>query len=390
MPATSGKVLRFDIELEKEYRNTPNKVMVQTQLDRLAKVCKRNKSYKFSVTTPKILEPESFDTIQPRQDGTFLVKARLRLLKRNFRSEDKVRSDFNQVYKNLQAAARMQQWKMAEQGEKDAVEDLGKDRLPLIVPQLSPEVLNDYFGKIYERDAHIRLIHDSLTIAVDTKFKVRGHCLLFGEPGSCKTTIFKAFKSWIEKIQEYERVSILDSTAATKAGLIKFIKERARAGLLPEIEKVNQDNLHSLLSLMDDRASIEKTNFRDQSKEDAPVLVFATCNNEQVLQQFHHGALWDRFIHKMRCRRPSAEILIRILIDKVKELPNYNIVWATEAKKLADKLEIQHPREVIGLLDGRDRLLDGSYEKDLLETHYNIADNEDDERNDDKGDKDEK
>jgi hypothetical protein len=54
---------------------------------------------------------------------------------------------------------------------------------PFDPPPLTAEVLRTHFRGIYERDAHIRLIHDSVRAFARTLKLARGHVLLKGKPG---------------------------------------------------------------------------------------------------------------------------------------------------------------------------------------------------------------
>jgi hypothetical protein len=97
------------------------------------------------------------------------------------------------------------------------------------------------------------------------------------------------------------------------------------------------------------------------------VVVWGTCNDAASLQKFHDGALWSRFTHKMQCPRPSRELMREILLKEVAERPDGNPAWADKALEFGwEVLKTNDPREIIGLLDGRDRLLTGEYQKDYL------------------------
>lgn len=207
----------------------------------------------------------------------------------------------------------------------------------------------------------------------------RSHVLLKGKPAGCKTRLFERFKAWYEKDSKAERVLFVDAHVMTEAGLENYLLDRAESGSLPEIivleeiEKQPPDNLLSLISVMGS-GYISKMNARiGHRRELANVLVWATCNDEGIIRKFRAGVLWSRFVHKFHCTRPSQELMRRILLDQVSKM-NGNPEWVDKAIEFAYGLypKLNHgrpmddPREIKGLLDGRDRLLDGTYQLDKL------------------------
>jgi hypothetical protein len=109
----------------------------------------------------------------------------------------------------------------------------------------------------------------------------------------------------------------------TKAGLEDWLLLRAEEGSLPEIivleelEKQGEGVLLPLISVMGS-GYLAKTNARvGRRVEKMPILVFGTCNNEKRLREFHDGALWSRFTHKLPWRRPGRELMKEILIREV-------------------------------------------------------------------------
>lgn len=152
---------------------------------------------------------------------------------------------------------------------------------------------------------------------------------------------------------------------------------------IEEIEKQHMDNLLTLLSVMGS-GYIMKTNARiGRMKQLAKCVIWATCNDKQLLKNFRDGALWSRFTHKLHCRRPSRELMTRIIKDKVANT-NGDPRWADAAIDFAyDGMasavgqSIVDPRAILGLLDGADRLLDGSYQADYLATYSNGCDDDD-------------
>jgi hypothetical protein len=71
-----------------------------------------------------------------------------------------------------------------------------------------------------------------------------------------------------------------------------------------------------------------------------------------------------RLTHKLECVRPGRELMRQILLREIKERQG-NPAWAHPALTLGyDELRTDDPREIIGLLDGGDRLLTGEYQED--------------------------
>jgi replication-associated recombination protein RarA len=130
------------------------------------------------------------------------------------------------------------------------------DLSPFCPADLTETVIRREFADVYQREAHLRLINDSIRLAVETDWNVRVHTLLYGPPGGCKTTLFEKLKTLFEQGEEVERVGFIDMTAATKAGLETWILSQAEEKLLPEIlvleeiEKCDKDNLMALGSIM--------------------------------------------------------------------------------------------------------------------------------------------
>ncbi len=174
------------------------------------------------------------------------------------------------------------------------------------------------------------------------------------------------------------RVTFVDATTASKAGLENWLLSKAEDGelteiiVLEEIEKQPLDNLLTLVSLMGS-GYIAKLNARiGFRKELAQVLVWATCNQEEIIQKFRNGVLWSRFANKLHCTRPSRERMHQILLDKIRQRGG-NVRRADAAIEFAYEIipeefgnPMDDPRDVIALLAGRNRLLDRSYQEDRL------------------------
>lgn len=255
---------------------------------------------------------------------------------------------------------------------------------PFVLPVLEPQTFETNFSGIFEREPQIRIIYDSLRTFMQSGKKKRSHVILYGKPASAKTTIFGRFKEWIENYiikhydikdvtaEECERIKMIDATTASKAGFEKEILNAAKAGMLPEvicleeIEKFQPDRLLSLLAIMDQRAAISRMNARiGHQIAETPVIIWATCNDEDELKGFHKGALWSRFTHQVRCTRPSFALMEKILLREIVAMSG-NPAWIKPAIDIMKEVLISNdPRKAIGLLDGGDRLLTGEYRADL-------------------------
>ncbi|MFQ3578629.1 MAG: AAA family ATPase [Bacteroidales bacterium] len=268
-------------------------------------------------------------------------------------------------------------WNCVDKSQQEQIKDFIENNSTFTVPDLTEDILSKYFGDVYERDAHIRLIHRSVQTALKTNFEERSHTLLYGEPASAKTVLFRRFKEFYEEGGEVERVAIIQSTNISKAGLEQYILDKAKDGILPpilffdEIEKFKLENMECLLSIMDDSGTISRINAKiGRQQAPAKCLIWATCNDLDKLKSFNSGALWSRFTKTLPCVRPSRDLMYNILLIKLKKREEMgcrvDYRWADAALNYAySNMRTNDPRKIIGLLEGEDGLLDGSYFRDL-------------------------
>jgi MoxR-like ATPase len=254
------------------------------------------------------------------------------------------------------------------QDEKDkASVEIGYLRLEI------PEDFESYFDHLYGLEAHISRVKRAIEGTMETGWKKRLHCVLIGPPGCGKSDIAHTVKEAFGA----ENVLEFDATSTTMAGAQKELAERAESGvglprvlLVEEIEKADEKALAWLLSLMDLRGEIRKTTARGKINTDTKMICIATANDIPTLKRIASGALYSRFSNKIYFRRPTRELLGRILEREVNLLRERgNMAWIEPTLNLADKIKTTDPREVISLmLCGRDALLDGKFQQEYLAT----------------------
>lgn len=225
----------------------------------------------------------------------------------------------------------------------------------------------EIFGHIYSRDAQIRAVRSAVEAAIDTKFANRFHCVLYGPPACGKTSILLAVKQWLGN----DMVLQMDATSTTSAGAQRILLESAQIPpvfLCEEIEKCEEASLRWMLGVLDHRAEIRKTNFNvGNIRRDVKLLCLATVNDVGKFNTVMDGALASRFAHKIYCPRPDRKVLDQILVREVLKV-NGSAAWISPTLDYCEKKQINDPRRVTAIcLCGRERLLDGSYQKDLDE-----------------------
>lgn len=392
--------MRWEITLERRTKNRLNPDITQRKLRSLAKLAEQDPSLGFTGAISKMKSPQKVID-ESTQEKLYVYLSRITV------SNDTTSTDHKSVdltfrlhiLPDIQRQASIDGWTIhsgrIEQIESvqtsagvtfgvpiDSFDEETEPRKMFTLPDLDGEALKSFFAGVYEREAHIRMIHDSMKMYIRSDGERRSHVLLEGEPASCKTTLLERFKQFYESDieDETERVAFIDGPTMSKAGLENWMMQMAVSGKLPEIvcveeiEKQNMDNLLTLLSVMGS-GYIMKTNARiGRLKQLAKCVIWATCNDKQLLRSFRNGALWSRFTHKLHCKRPSRELMQKILHDEVTKC-NGNPSWVTaimdfayEGMVAATGRPMIDPRAVLGLLDGGDRLLDGSYQRDYLLT----------------------
>lgn len=349
---------------------------LRSQLKTLRRVAEGGASNSVDVRMSKLGKPEEVP------DG-FLFRASMKISKHSPRSsESRIASLLEKAVERVKSKATMLYWQVVD----DKVEPTPRVEIPGVnaplpefsAPPLTEENMQKYFGKIYERDSHIYRIHSTVCSYIQSGKQRRNAILLHGEPAAAKTVLIGAFKRFYEDFNGGEQVKVFDATTATKSGiereLVEAAAERRLSPILvfEEIDKHDMSKLLSLLSVMDARATLTRLNARVghiEAKIDS--LIWATCNNDSIVQEWQRGALWSRFSHRLYCQRPSIEVLRQILYDKVSEIRGGKKEWADAVIEFLvkhDDPSRPDPRYANALLDGGEMLLNGSYQKMILNT----------------------
>lgn len=386
------------VERRTRKRLSPEKL--QDQLSFIAEAAKRNRTANFTTNVPrKLIREIEYGEGENREVQYTAV---ISIMKERYIDEKAVQRKFARTKMVIERAARRKGWSLlgeealvpGRNGEYVTVNGAGEsvgDPAPRMakpvspflqdveLPPLTDEVMRKYFSRIYDRESHIRIVHDNLKVALKTKFKTRHHILLKGPPACAKTELFLAFIDWLGD----GLIESIDASTMTKAGLERLLLEKADSGtlkpilLLEEIEKCHPDNVSALIQVMDARGKIQRVNahtVRDgDGVADCKIVVWSTCNDEEELRKAHRGAIWSRFGNKLDCQRPDRALMNKILHREVQEIGG-KVEWVPlvltfcfdELSKL-EKFRDQYddPRFARALLVGGDRLVDGSYFKDF-------------------------
>lgn len=239
------------------------------------------------------------------------------------------------------------------------------------------------FNHIKGNDYNLRLILDSINVAVETHGRVCNHILLYGETSSGKTMMFRALHQYLEECIPQDRcakmLAWLEGNATTRAGFRDAFTQRwsLNTGLpliigIEEAEKCHEDNLDFMLGAADSRQSITSVQAKRGGKNSfvkTPILFVATVNNINKFKSFKEGAVASRFTCQLEVARPTKSEMREILLDKLAER-GWNEEYADAALEVAEALETDEPRVIEGFLTGKDRLIDGSYLQDRLASRH--------------------
>ena len=231
----------------------------------------------------------------------------------------------------------------------------------------------DHFKRLFGREAHIRRIIDAIELAVETDFEKRNHSLLNGPPGCGKSEVMVATSKMLGK--EGEAWLWFDATSMTRAGAIEELMKAEKVApvlFIEEIEKTEESALRYLLGVMDHRGEVRRTNYRvgNQCRNYRAVII-ATANDVAHLESLLAGALYSRFQQRIYCEPPNRAIMQRILEREIAEIKG-DTAWIEPTLKFGfDDWCMRDPRNLITICTcGRNRLLDGSYQKDYIATMH--------------------
>lgn len=400
-------MLKFDITVGRTTKKRLSPEKRREQLQFIADAACRNFTNRWKADIPqKLLTEEEIG------DGDFRqlrYTAVIQLVKERYLDAEVVKRNFKKTQNIMARAARRMKWNllsdealMPVNGQLQVINGVGElmgDPAPRILkklsssslelPPLTDEVMKKHFGRIYSREPHIRIIYDNLKTAVRTKFKARHHILLKGKPSCAKSELYMAFVDWLGS----DYIEEVDASTMTKAGLERLLQEKASSGTLKpilvmeEIEKCHPENVSCLIQVMDGRGRIQRVNAHtvrdgDSDAISSPIIIWGTCNNENVLKNFFDKAIWSRFSNKLDCDRPDRALMEKILCREVIDIEGKSewvpVVLDFCYNELANipkfKDEFDDPRLARALLAGGDRLLDKSYLKDIREA-CKIGDN---------------
>jgi hypothetical protein len=355
--------------LEKRSINKLNERKVKKQLRSIRDVVNNNATWGATAKVSKA-------NISDLTEGTykFLYSAKLKL-----EASEETKADLAEQALRKVATTPAVKWEVCS--KEQAARVYAERKITVnqwVAPALTDEIINTEFSELVGRDAHLRIIHDSTELFCDSGGIERAHTIAFGEPGAAKTSMFMLLKQFYESHSEFadgkhEIVHCLDATSITKAGLENYLLDKAEARELPKIlylEEVEKYDLNILLplgSIMDNRGVLTKLNARVDRSAKISMLVWMTCNDENFVKNWHRGYIWSRCGNKIQCVRPTQEEMLNIILpQKIKRMGG-DPAWAKPACEFSyDVLKTTDPREILAVLSGRDRLLDGSYQRDRL------------------------
>jgi len=228
-------------------------------------------------------------------------------------------------------------------------------------------VPSDEFDHIYDRQHQIARIFNSLELAKLTNFQKRTHCLLNGPPGCGKTEILEGFKRMLG--ESGEAYLSFDGSNMTRAGVVEELLSASHVPpilIIEEIEKCEEQHLRWLMSIMDKRGEVRRTNYRVGTQaKNVRMVVLATANNVELLERYMGGAIASRFDAKIYCPRPSEDVMRQILLREIKGIDPSNVDGNPEwvegtIEFLYDKWGITDPRSLISFCTGgRDKIITG-------------------------------
>lgn len=256
------------------------------------------------------------------------------------------------------------------------LQEVRERTLPLIDELLADDRAiseSEYFKRIFGRNAQIRTVLSSIKSFLETDGQRRNHLLLYGLPACAKTQILTS----IADLLGQDAVLRLDATSTTPAAIYRIYFEEFKDiepppfVILEEAEKTDENSLRVWLGALDDRGELRKIKHREMKSREVKLLCLATVNDKEEFDKLmggtvtKPGALSSRFVHQLMCPRPDKEVLKKILLRDIFRFGGNND-WVDPILELAEAVETNDPRKVLGFIDGGNRLLNGEYQKDIL------------------------
>ena len=369
---------KWTISLERRSRNKLNPDITRRKIRKIAETV----SPSFEAKPGKLRDPDvEFDPAAKADVYRYTVN--IHVSRDKIEDMEKVELEWEHILGLLTKVAAGEDWtlsqpagaKASEQGILSSSDSLkpASQRPCFVLPALSEETRDTYFGDIYERQDQLQELYGALRTHVETAGEVANHAILYGQPGACKTVLCERIRDWLNadgSRPTNEWVRFVDGTTTTKAGAEQYFRNLVDGDDVPavlvldEIEKNEKSWLLSLLSIMGS-GIVTKLNFRtgNYRQRFAPFII-GICNDEQSLREFKNESLWSRFTHEIYCPRPTRELAYLIMLDIVEKIPGGNKEWAEAAMTFGwDELGQRDVRKIKGNLDGRETLLDGSWQR---------------------------
>lgn len=352
---------RFEIHVLKTSmkRMDPNRLTTQLEHMRLKMVnpTRAIRGWKCKIITENFEKP----TVKA---GTCVYKATLALICKptRIRQPEIIEAEYGKMLETLETYCKSNSWTTEVPGgpPKRATETRYAEASV-------PKEWKTHFSHLYEREDQTGIVLSAIQAGIKSDWTDRFHVLLVGPPACGKTEILRGVKNMLgtDAVLEY------DATSTTQAGAIKDLAERQeipRILLVEEMEKVDESSLRWMLSVLDHRGEIRKTNFRQQIHKQTKMLCIATVNDYKLFKSMMYGALASRFPNHVWCDRPGRKVLEMILKREIQRT-NGSIKWIKPTLDYCDKRKISDPRKVISIcLCGANDLLDGSYQAKLDRT----------------------
>ena len=105
-----------------------------------------------------------------------------------------------------------------------------------------------------------------------------------------------------------------DGSNMTKAGVVEQLIEASAVPpvlIIEEIEKCEEQHLRWLMSIMDKRGEVRRTNYRVGTQaKDVRMVILATANNVELLERYMGGAIATHFTHGQPLMAPCVILAV--------------------------------------------------------------------------------